>query len=241
MQHAGEQLQFSIKGNLRQDSPTGTRLNVDADGEIIVVGEHEVYLSIRSLTTKPPHAIFQEPEWTRLLGTWLKLPSTGSPSSHIVTPDPSMLRMQMEAVRVVRDNGIVTWNGQDVYAYDVEIDPARLQTFLSEIQGQVDAEKEMQLLKNMEAKGNVWIDAQTFLLRRVEWTIKTKAPEPPLTITFNMDITDHNTDIKISPPDSSIPLPSSSFLLLPELLRESAQVDTSASGDTINGNASSSD
>jgi hypothetical protein len=59
----------------------------------------------------------------------------------------------------------------------------------------------------------VWIDAETFVLRRVLWDVR-KKDDQLMQIVFDISVTDHNASISIVPPSTYTELSNIPFTTL---------------------------
>ncbi|MDB4978042.1 MAG: hypothetical protein JWM56_228 [Candidatus Peribacteria bacterium] len=177
---------------------------VHGNAEIIVAGPDEIYLNVHSLETTPAHPLLNQQMIKNLGGQWWKLPA-GTKKSASISPDPSLLRAQSEVVKVSKNYGIEKIDGTDAYHYDVLIDKDKLLAFLQKTaqeKGELfETEKARQMIGGFDAKGSVWVDASTFFLHKIMWSV---APVSPATdsyaFTLELNFTGHNAAAAISPP-----------------------------------------
>lgn len=202
MQQGGNQLDvaFSTQG-VRS---TGQQsLTWKATGRVIVLSPQESYMSVENIETSPTLPMFALPEFQNFIGTWYKLPSTSAPSPTL-TPDPRLLRLQSDAVRVIKDHGIQHIDGKNMYHYEVAIDPQRLSAYLQE-SGE-SSEDVLAQLSKYDATGELWIDENTFLLTKAVWNIKQKDVEGPV-LTLSMSLSDPGLQVTVTAPADAKPLP----------------------------------
>jgi hypothetical protein len=204
------------------DGGKQTSTNVTADGTIIlgvsksafhIVADvmtelgHDAYFRLKEATIDPV------PAWgktiTDLVGTWWRVPgeNRGTLPTPPVTPDPKFLRMQAEVVTVTTDHGLVSLHGRDVYHYDVAIDPEKLIGFLkasaAERKEAFDEAATRADLLRYDAKGELWIDAESFVLHRLKWMITTKNDPDGLRLSIDVELRDHGQPVTIAPPETS--------------------------------------
>ncbi len=199
IQNGGRQLQaeVSIKPEENQ-SPI--------DFTIIKADEDETYLKFK--------ATGDEDQSVNILkDRWFVLP-TGAAGSTL-TPDPEFLRALSAIVTITRDQGIGSINGYAAYEYDVALDAEKLRQFFvvsgnsaNEAQGMIDE------LKNMNITGKMWIDADTFVLRRLQWMLASEDANAPLTGEMIIEIEDDISGARISPPADALSLPVNPLLQL---------------------------
>ncbi len=200
----------------------GTQLSFDADlslntgeteaasfkGSVVIPSEGEVYL-------KADNILLGEgltPFLAALTGTWWKIPETGTGSSNgALTPDPSLLSMQMETVTLTKDRGTERINQRLAYKYDVTMDREKLLNYLEKTEkergGEFDRTEWQTYLSLRDISGTVWIDAEHFLPSKILWTIVSRDPDMPDTVELDVTFTDHNGQVSIVPPSSSSPFP----------------------------------
>ena len=145
-------------------------------GSVAVGGEDDVYMRFDLIEGLVLQAIVGPDAASAWVGRWWKLPSQNAETTPAITPDPSVLHMQSQVLRVVQDLGIESFEGADVYHYEVEIDQAKLRAYLQsvlEARGEpVDAVVLDQQAASIAGSGDVWIDADAFYLRRVRWSLR---------------------------------------------------------------------
>lgn len=144
---------------------------------------------------------------------WFVLPAGATASP--LTPDPKFLRAQSEIVTVTRDHGIGRINGYEAYEYDVALDTKKLRQFflasgstVNEAQGIVDQ------LKSLNVTGKMWIDADTFVMRRLQWLLASEQDNVELTGEMIIEIEDDISGARISPPADALSLPVNPLLQL---------------------------
>lgn len=202
MASAGKQLRFDVQLSMGKDA--------SFKGSVIVPGENEIYVKADTLSLGQDIA----PMAGMMQDTWWALPS-GSGSDTAVggtlSPNPSMLAMQMQTLEVTKERGIERINQRKAYAYDVTMNKDKLLAYLQSVEqqrgGEFDADKWRSYLAARDIAGTVWIDAESFLPDRLSWTVTSSDPSDPSTITFDVTFARQNEDISISPPADAKPLP----------------------------------
>ncbi len=110
----------------------------------------------------------------------------GSTAGVSVEPNDShLLPLPASLIRVVQDRGRTRWDDTMVYRYDVALRDA-------EAENLIDALTEnSSLLPRFRFTGTLWIDAESFLLRRSTWDVTTQAADEmmKLDVTFKNDRT----------------------------------------------------
>ncbi|MBI3331894.1 hypothetical protein HYZ99_02955 [Candidatus Peregrinibacteria bacterium] len=203
LQDGGKQTQFTMTFD-GVVSEAGTRYDTEGALDVIVAWENDVYLFLRSLSVDPPYPLLSADALQRFQGTWWNIPSSADPrSSSAVTPDPRLLRTQSEVVRVVKDHGIEDINGRDAYHYDVVIDRGKLALFLKKVADQrgepFDPSQTDAFLSALHATGELWIDAETFFVHRIVWTVPA-SDEAGLSGELQVDLRDHGAAPPVTPP-----------------------------------------
>jgi hypothetical protein len=156
----------------------------------------------------------QADEHPNILHRYFLLPST--PGAEASMPDGPFLSLQSKALDVVSNDGVTSIDGHRVYHYHVRIDPAILAS-LSRATSPTRAMSGSAL--SLEANGEVWIDASSFVLRRAKWDVR-KLPldDGTLAVAFNVDFTDHNKTLTVDPPEGATPLKPEMIPAMPSAL-----------------------
>ncbi|MBI3335974.1 hypothetical protein HYZ98_00195 [Candidatus Peregrinibacteria bacterium] len=235
LQHGGDQIQFlaSVQGDIR--GPGGETTSLTSAFEVIVSGPEELYLNVHTLESQPPLLAFQSLSLAELVGKWLQLsaPVSAISASSSMAPDPHLLKMQSEIVDIVRDRGQEMHSGRSRYHYDVRLNTEKLLTFVEEVSRVREESLDTTMLKTflafVNAEGELFIDAETFLIERLVWHIS--APHVPFgafSLDLTLDLKDHGKAPPILPPLDATPFPSAALIpvnmgalstgdLLPEL------------------------
>ena len=138
-----------------------------------------------------------------LLGTWWQVGEESEGKMvPVVTPDPSVLRLQAHIIDVVEDHGLVTMDGRETYFYDVQINKEKLHQFL---RTQTSSGSEL-LGLDFLSSGKVWIDAENFLIHRLQWNVSFD-PLKKTTLVMDFRLSEHDTPVTIRDPAGALPLP----------------------------------
>lgn len=200
MQDAGKQLDMKL--NIDSSQTDGSN-KMNAEVSVIVAGQDQTFVRIDALQGGPSGlSVPLLQEWT---GKWWKMPASGfGTSTSTVTTDPQFLQLQSDSVIVTDDNGYETIGGRTAHHYDVVADKQKLAAFLSHVaagRGQeISEEAALATIEHLEMTGELWIDAQTYVLRRVEWSIVSQKQDSPMELIFSLTLTDHNAQVNIQPP-----------------------------------------
>ena len=216
LQNAGEQLHFMIDGSA-SGKDTGGDFSINGKLEIIVAGRDEVYLKVHSLTSSTEHSLFKSEIIEKISGQWFKLPVSGdSKDLAAVTPDPGLIQAQTEVVKIVEEKGIETINGRKTYHYKVAVDRDRLLAYLQraadEKGEELQPEKVRDTIDDVIMEGELWIDVKTFYLQKLEWDITNGDEEEGMTISFTVNMENHDNTDPITPPEGAEPFSPLIFL-----------------------------
>jgi hypothetical protein len=220
MHQGGKQIQLNIKlaGSTAATDETAVT-NVEADVDVIVPSEQEVYVRLGRLVMAPENEMFSAEMMEAFLNKWFKMPiSEEQRTSSTLTPDPALLRAQSEVVKVTRERGVEAFGDRQAYHYDVEIDNEKLLTFLRRAaEEQKEEFKEADVresLKNLQAEGELWIDAESFFIHKLVWHVtwkdETNAKDYKLDVTLTF--LNHNAAPPITPPANAEELSPNLFL-----------------------------
>lgn len=167
----------------------------------LIASQTEQYLLIHATTVDSLKA---------LVGQWWSLNANHAPDSASIplSPDPALLQRQMGIIHVTRDRGFVQIDGHTTYHYDVELDHEKASDFLKEVARQSGQNDTSAIaLQELQFKGEVWIDADSFLPRRIVWNITSTDQQKPLNIQLTVTIHDQDSAIAIEPPNDAKPFP----------------------------------
>ena len=223
LQSAGQDVQASLEVHAG-GKVAGNDFSVEATIDTVVMGEDALYFKASTLTIEPDDALFPAGTVASLQGTWWQLPLRQPGQNAVsVTPDPQLLRAQVEVVDVVEDHGFTTIDDHDVYHYTVAINRDRLLAFLEKRaagEGEsFDRSEAVAMLERLTVTGELWIDAETYHVRRVDWEVRQKATEEDAgtaTVSFTMQLTDHNEAEAITAPQGAEPFSPFAFVGVPE-------------------------
>lgn len=207
MQNGGNQLSLTVNADIKRTADTSNTFNVQAD--VVVAGQNDAYMRLNALTINPESSLLPTALVSQLLNQWWHMParSSGSTVQQNVTPDPELLRMQTQVITVSKDDGMTSINGHSAYHYDVSIDQSKLATYLAEIARRQNAPSRTLDLSSMNAQGQIWIDADTFLIHQLVWDISSKDPAQPFHASITVTLTKQNQPVTIVPPANAKPFP----------------------------------
>ncbi len=208
LQDGGRETAFSAtgQGTMRQGEAT---FAASASADVVSERNKDLYLYLKELTLTPPH-----PQWTpevlsSLLNQWWIFPSRREAEIVPLSPDPSLLRAQAEIVSVTADKGIARRNDHDSHHYLVTIDPQKLAAFVERVSARngqtTDSAALLAELQNYTARGELWIDAATFVVREISWVIKPVNDGAPYALTITVMLDEYNAAQSITYPTDAKP------------------------------------
>jgi hypothetical protein len=189
-------------------------------------------MNIHSLSSQPSSTLFRPEMIGVIAGKWWLLSEGDTPPAvESVSPDPRLLQAQAQVVSVTRDRGMTTINGRDVHHYDVALDTEKLVAYLSAVAeengGEFDAAEVRKEVKAIEASGQLWIDAETYYVQKIEWVVQSLpinrggAASVKFTITFR----NHNDAPAIVPPKDAKQFSPTMFFGLPDDARFPEEIE----------------
>lgn len=180
--------------------------DVKGEVEVVSMGKNELFFFVHSMETDSEEGFFNPALLAAVAGSWWHLPSQQPAQQQTVSPDPRLLHAQAEVVEVLQDKGITTLNDRPVYHYETTIDVEKLVQYLEQVarenDQEFDAEAAAADLAGMQARGDLWIDAETFFVHALEWDISSLTLSDGQTIasSFRVDLQDHNDAEPVTPP-----------------------------------------
>ncbi len=207
----GRQIMFDTRADITMPTMgAGQSLTVEAD--VVVPAEEETYLRIRradgSMLFLPGIGLLP----TELVGKWFSVGTPGEGDGIVVTPDPSLLTLQTQAVRVTNDRSYEDIDERSCYVYDVELDREAAFLFLKRVAEErdqpFDDKAAEDFLRSIEAVGTIWIDSESLVVRRIEWQIDSVGEAPEMHADISLHLSKHNEPVAILPPTGAVDLPS---------------------------------
>lgn len=194
----GNALEASVSGSL-----TGVMSGSDAamtfSGRIVAFNQKEMYVRLDTFTLSPERPDVPMDSIGLMLGTWWHLEGNGASGAVLTTPDPTFLQAQTEALSITEDHGVEKRDGRYMYHYDALLDRKKFSDLLKK-QGNVQDVD----INELHVAGEVWIDAETFVLRHAVWHLsKIPTGDGELTSTISMTLSDHNNAEPVRVPTSS--------------------------------------
>lgn len=207
MAAGGRQIALTLEGDLTRVEQ-GLDKTVTIAGQVIVPDEGELYLLLQradgSVLSLPGVGLAPQ----EMLGRWFSIRGTSASGSVELTPDPSLIALQTRSLVVTNDRSYEDVDGRRCFAYDVRIDRAAMLEYLESVateRGQAfDREGTKAFLDTYDAKGTIWIDADSFLIRRISWTFN--GVQSDVSASFSLHLKNHDEPVTIVPPTDSMPL-----------------------------------
>ncbi|PIQ76694.1 hypothetical protein COU78_05375 [Candidatus Peregrinibacteria bacterium CG10_big_fil_rev_8_21_14_0_10_49_24] len=203
---SGEQLQFSVDFSATTKYPEGDS-SLSATVDVIIAGSEDLFVRLERYDLDGTNPFFNPELLDKFTGTWWKVPSRDNQVSSVsLTPNPRILHAQSQVISVLKDKGLATLQGRKMYHYDVRLDQDKMVTYLQQLageaQGEFDEAAVRASLADLEAKGEIWIDAETFAVQKLHWDIRQKLTNTNQQIqtSFTVNFSDHNNAPAIVPP-----------------------------------------
>ncbi len=209
LQDGGNAAQFALAadGAIAQGAQT---YNGSVAAQVASDRDHEVFFRLDSLELAPENPLLTKDAIANLLNQWWKLPQKNAGSMVPVSPDPGLLRAQSEVVKVIKDRGVFSLDGQDAFHYDVTLDPEKMAAYLQRVSEEkhqpLDRDSTLEDLQAYDAKGELWIDAESFFVRKIQWSIRPKSGKAtPYALTVTASLRDHNAAKPVEYPADAKP------------------------------------
>lgn len=172
---AGQQLAFLLQTDLRFADTEG-ETDVSAELELVVAGQGELYVRLQEYSAEGARILLPPLLVTSIKSTWLRFGSQTSAPSSRLTPDPRLLHAQAEVVQVTQELPPALVDTHHTYHYRVRVVPEKLVAYLAEVAREkgepFDAEVVLEQYQDFDAQGELWIDAESFHVRRLEWELE---------------------------------------------------------------------
>lgn len=229
----GKQFQFTIALNGSYNAK-GVSHTVDAQADVAVAGQRDVFFRLRSLSIAPSQDAISQQTIDSILNQWWKLPVDESASTSDISPDPQLLRLQASVMRVLEDKGIESVSGSDAYHYRVSLDAEKFLAFLQasaakrgESYDSATATAAVQLFSGV---GDLWIDRETMFMRKIDWQFGSKEQQRPVSIRISASLSDYN-HVQLPPfPQDAKPWELGALLTPSVMQKNAAQTSSSLSG-----------
>jgi hypothetical protein len=206
-----KEAQFAV-AITKKNVANGQEQIVTLQGDAIARWQQELFLKLGSFTSTPKNSLADAVN--SLSGAWWRFPLGAEDSaSSFLTPDPQLMQAQTDAIMVTRDRGILSIHGRNAYRYDVTLDPMKLRTYLRGVLHQnLDATSLDTFFDAYTVTGEIWIDATTFYIHELTWTVEPK--ESGVRAHIQMELKNHDVPSAITPPTDIQPFPIEKFLPL---------------------------
>lgn len=206
----GQDAAFSAVVNGTMTRTGGVAMTLQTTADVVSEAQNS-YVRVHTLAVQPEPTLFRGSQ--AMLERWWKIPrEPGQFPSQPLTPDPQFLRAQAAVVTVTEDHGLERLNGGDAYHYTVAIDPDRLVQLMQSTAQQggkpFDAASARAQILQYDATGDLWIDADSFLVQRLAWSVTAKTPQgktPTMRLRFDASLKNHNSaPAVVIPADSQL-------------------------------------
>lgn len=216
------QLAVSLDALVAPGGDRSQTFRIEGAIESLFLSQRELFFKVNSLSTEPNDRLFQPEVVSLLTGKWWSIPTGEAEGEQAampggsVTPPPSVLRAQAQVVRVTEDRGTDTLDGAKAHHYRVILDPEKLLRYLEEVgtaRGEtLDRAALSQSLAGLQATGDMWIDAQSYLLKKVTWDIqRLETGLGLLSGSFTIVLSDFDAAPTVSPPTDAQPFSPAAF------------------------------
>ena len=235
LQESGEKIAMTIGFDAKQGLA-----DLQASIDVVVTGPDDIFVRANNWSGVIAQKLFRQDLLEQFMGKWWILPRDESSVSPVqVTPDPRLLQAQAEVVSITSERGFASVRGNECYRYDVEIDQEKLFTYLAQLARsrgeEIEEEKLRADLEGIDAKGQLWIDADTFIIHKLQWTFTTpiSSGAQSLSTSVMIDIFDHNSADPVIPPADAVQFRSMQFLDAPLPPLEIKPIDPKTLEDDI--------
>lgn len=202
----GNTIAFSLLNGVLQDG--GRKISMTAS--LLDTQQSLSSGSAMDIIMRSPCDIYRRPhsEGQEMISRWIKSScSTADTQKAII--DPQFLGMQMDAITVVRDRGVVVEEGQALYHYDIALNQTKLQEYIQSLPGGEGAadDRVQAILKGNTVNGEVWINTSLYRVQRLAWNIAPKAGQKGTAVHFSVRFWDFDVAPDIPLPTDSIAPP----------------------------------
>lgn len=223
LRDSGEQLQFTLDFNATTKYPEGDSV-LSATVDVIVAGSDDLYVRLERYELEGANPFFNTELLGKFAGTWWKVPSRDNQVSAVsLTPNPRILHAQSQVISVVKDKGLATLQGRPMYHYDISLDQDKMVSYLRQIadegNGEFDETAVRASLADLQATGEIWIDAESFVVQRLHWDLlqKVTSTSQQFHTSFTVNFSDHNNAPAIVPPTDAKEFTPLMFFGIPDI------------------------
>ena len=181
-------------------------------GNIIASSNDGMYMQVASWEDESETPMIQPGVLNTFQNQWVHLPpatDTGAVTTTL-TPDPALIRAQVEVVSVSEHLGLSDINGRHMHHLHAALETEKFIAFLQKIadekQEQFEPDQIRSALAPLNISGELWIDAETYLLHRARWNINHSDSQYGYTAQIDTHISDHNGDNTVVLPKEVVPL-----------------------------------
>ena len=208
LHNSGEHLQSNVtlQATMEEAEET-TSLAIDTD--LIVLGPQDIYVHVRSFTSDGPKVLLPPIFIEAIQDQWLQVGQQDIQNT-AVTPDARLLYAQVNVMDITKELPPALLDNRMHYHYNVAVDPEKLISYILQVskeqQQEVDEAEIRKTYEDISATGSLWIDAETFHVRKVVWNIEpfTTSAGTTLELHVTAEFTNFNAAQPILAPESFI-------------------------------------
>lgn len=194
-----EQIAFKFESRTEADSSEASLISAD----VFLAPRDEIYLHFNNLEI--PQANKEVPV-VDLIGDWWYLDA----DEHGLIRRfsfPGINWFLSDAVSIVKNRGKEIFGDEEIYHFDVSLDKEKLTNFIYSKNvatgSPVTREETAGLVENISANGQIWIDAKTFLVKKIVWDISVFTDEGAAEINLECNLSDYGLIAPLLPPPNS--------------------------------------
>lgn len=174
LHESGESVQLNAAVQATVQEELGTT-DILANLDVVSIGSEEVYIRINEFTSSGERILLPPILVTAIKGTWLNIGSGVESAPQSVTPNPRLLYAQAQVLQVTEELSPAMIDERIHYHYLVKVDNEKFIQYLHELSLESGEELSMEDLQleyaDLQVDGEIWIDAQTFHVRKLLWDI----------------------------------------------------------------------
>lgn len=176
-------------------------------GDVVLQNGREAYFRIRNISASPlgqPVSV-DSPELEGFLNRWWLFPGARQQPSGENEADPSLIPLQLRALDVDRDNGLVERDGILLRELEVHVNRQRLRQLLEEVSSQRGEQVPASNVETYAAEGKLRIHEDLALLYDADWRIRPLLEGQP-SLEFFVKFRHHGSGVSVLKPEGALPL-----------------------------------